>query len=239
MSGRAAGASAQTLSLQTSFSPDELGAPTNLAATVAVASSSVVPPPLSGFLAYMPAGLGLHLRGVATCQRAWLEADGPEGCPARSRVGFGGGVGAFELAGAPVKEPYTLDLFLAPREEGRTAILIYANAITPVAVQLVLTAKEVDAPKPYAFGLAVEVPPIPTVPGASDGAMETGYVSLGGADVAYFQTVHGKRRLVHVKGITVPSTCPPGGFPFQAQATFADGTVAGASFAAPCPGGRG
>lgn len=239
LSGTAAGSPAQTLSLQASFAPNELGASSNLAVTVAVASSKGVPPPVSDLVTYAPAGLRLDLRGVATCQRAWLEADGPQGCPERSRVGFGGGVGAFDLAGAPVKEPYTLDLFLGPREDAHTTILIYADAIAPVGVQLVLSAKEIGAPKPYGFGLAVEVPAIPTVPGASDASMESGYVSLGGANVAYFQTSRGKRKLVHVKGLTVPSTCPSGGFPFQAQATFTDGTSATGSFAAPCPDGRG
>jgi hypothetical protein len=234
----AAGLAQDTLTLSASLTPNVLGAPTNLAASATLASSEGLPQPVSDFVVYVPAGLRVDVRGVATCQPVRLELDGPAGCPAQSRVGFGGGVGAFELAGAPVKEPYTLDLFLAPRERGRLAVLIYADAVAPVAVQLVLTAREVPAPKPYAFGLAVEVPPVPTVPGAGDASVESGYISLGGADVAYYKTIAGRRKLVHVQGVIAPASCPHSGFPFQAIATFADGTTSSATYASPCPTGR-
>jgi hypothetical protein len=237
-SGAALGSPTQTVTLGAGFTPNELGAPTNLSTTLTFASSAGLPDPVSDVVAYGPAGLSVQVHGVATCQRAKLEADGPSGCPAESRVGFGGGVGVFDLAGLPVKEPYTLDFFLAPQEHGHLAILIYADAVNPVAVQFVLTAREVHGPRPYGFGLAVEVPPISTVPGAANASVESSFASLGGANIAYYQTIHGKRALMHVKGLVAPATCPPGGFPFEAIVTFADGSTSTASYSSPCPSGR-
>ncbi len=234
MSGAALGSPAPTFSLAASFTPDALGASTNLSMTMSLAQSAGVPDPVSRFVVYGPAGLGLDVRGLATCARAKLELDGPSGCPAQSRVGFGGGVGAAEISGMPVKEPYTLDFFLAPREHGRLAILILVTA-SSFSVNLVLTAKEVHGPPPYGFGLAVEVPPVHTIPGAANASAETGYVSLGGANVAYYRTVHGVRRLVHVRGLTAPATCPSGGFPFTATVTFEDGTTTAGRYASACP----
>jgi hypothetical protein len=239
VSGVALGLSSQTITLGAGFTPDELGAPTNLSTTMTFTSGAGVPDPVRDLLAYGPAGLAVDVHGLATCERAKLEADGPHGCPPESRVGFGGGVGVFELAGAPVKEPYTLDFFLAPREHGHLVMLIYADAISPVAVQLVLTASEIRGQGPYGFGLAVEVPPISTVPGAANASVESSYASLGGANIAYYRTIRGKRTLVHIKGLIEPATCPAGGFPFEAVFTFEDGTTSTGRYSSPCPrGGR-
>ncbi|HLM86032.1 MAG TPA: hypothetical protein VK272_07590 [Solirubrobacteraceae bacterium] len=238
LSGVALGSPSQTFTLGASFTPNELGAPTNLSTNMTFASSAGVPQPVSDVVAYGPAGLAVDVHGIPTCERAKLEADGPSGCPAQSRVGFGGGVGVVELAGALVKEPYTLDFFLAPREHGHLAMLIYVSAANPVPVQLVLAAKGIHGPRPYGFGLAVEVPAVNTLPGAALASVETSYASLGGANIAYYRTIHGKRKLVHVKGLIEPATCPSGGFPFEALVTFAEGSTSTGSYSSPCPRAR-
>jgi hypothetical protein len=235
LSDVAFGAPSQTFTLDAGLTPDELDAPTNLSATLTLAQTLGVPTPVSDVVVYGPAGLRLEVRGLPTCTRQALETVGPSGCPAESRVGFGGGVGAFELAGVPVKEPYTLDFFLAPREHGHLAMLIYASALNPIGLQLVLSAKEVRGPSPYGFGLAVAVPKLPTIPGAANASVETGYVSLGGADVAYYRTVHGKRRLVPISGVIAPATCAGAGFSFEARITFEDLTTSVAEYTSPCP----
>jgi hypothetical protein len=227
-----------TFTFGAAFTPNALGAATNLSTTMTFASGAGDPQPISELVAFAPAGLELDVQGVATCEHMTLEVDGPSGCPAQSRIGFGGGVGVFDLAGGPVKEPYTLDFFLAPQEHGHLAILIYADAVNPVAVQFVLTAREVHGPRPYGFGLAVEVPPVSTVPGAANASVESSFASLGGADIAYYQTIHGRRTLVHIKGLVAPATCPAGGFPFEVIVTFEDGSTSTASYSSPCPSGR-
>jgi hypothetical protein len=224
-----------TFSINAYFTPDKLGAPTNLSAKAVFSYGAVAPMPIDNFLAYAPAGLGVDVRGTGVCQKASLEANGPNACPADSRIGFGGGVGIVEIAKEFIKAPFTFDLFLAPRENGRLVILVYVTADNPVSLQLVLVAREVRGAKPYGFGVNVEVPPIPTLPGAAYASVESTYLSVGSQKIAYFHTVRGKRRLLHVKGLIVPKICPRGGFPFLVTIGFVDGTSSSDRYTAPCP----
>ena len=232
----AAAWAAQTLTINTRFTPDKLGAPTNLSATAIFGSTTPgVPAPIRHVTAYGPAGLQVDVRGAGTCTVVKLEAVGPSACPADSRIGFGGGVGLLELAGEVIHEPFTLDFFLGPRENGRMVVLIYVNAVSPVSVQLVLTAREVHGPKPYGWGVTFDIPIIPTLPGASYASVEKTSFTFGDYKVGYFKTIHGKRKLVHVKGLIVPKTCPSGGFPYEAAFSFEDGTTNTYKGAIPCP----
>jgi hypothetical protein len=225
-----------TLTIHASFTPDKLGAPTNLSGTAKFTSDTGgTPPPISNFTVYAPAGMGVDIRGTGTCTAAKLEANGPTGCPADSRAGFGNGMALLELAKQVIHEPYTIDLFFAPKENGHLVFLAYVDAVSPASVELVLVAKEVHAPKPYGFGLSVEVPPIPTLPEASDASVEGVSITLGATNIAYYKTVHGKKRLFHVRGIVVPKTCPPGGFPLETILQFADGTSNISKTAIACP----
>jgi hypothetical protein len=216
---------AETLTTEVSLSPDKLGAPTNLSVVAQFHSTtSGVPSPVTKVTAYLPAGMEIDVHGASTCTAAALEATGPEACPARSRVGFGKGTGLLELAKEVIQEPYTLDLFLGPKEDGRLVVLAYVEGRSPASFQIVVAAKEFRAPKPYGIGFTFEVPLIPTLPEASDASIETAYITVGDKNVAYFETVHGRRNLVHVPGIVVPKSCPHGGFPYGALVSFADGS---------------
>jgi hypothetical protein len=225
----------QTLTIHASFSPDKLGTPTNLSATATFHSSTAVPSPVSKVTAYLPAGMVIDVRGAGTCVAAKLEAGGPSACPADSRVGFGGGVGLIELAKEVIREPYTLDLFLGPRESGHLVVLAYVDAASPASFQIVVVAREVRAPKPYGLGFTIDIPPIPTLPEASNASIESAFLTLGDKNVAYYKQVHGKRKLLHVQGIVVPKTCPSGGFPIKATIDFTDNTTLTATPAIPCP----
>jgi len=225
----------ETFTIASYFTPDRLGAPTNLSANAVFADSGTVPVPVGHVLAYGPAGLRIDVAGTSTCERASLETDGPAGCPADSRIGFGGGVGLEEIEREIVKEPFTLDFFLAPREAGHLAILVYVDASSPIQIELVILAKEVQGPKPYGFGVEFEIPPIPTLPGASYASVESSYFTVGSQHIAYYHDVHGRRQLVRVKGLIVPDTCPLGAFPFKAKISFLDGSSSTDSYTAPCP----
>ncbi len=235
LTGAAIAWASQTLTFSARLTPDKLGAATNLSAETTITSDEGTPSPVSSVVAYLPAGLKVHVQGIATCEQSKLETRGASGCPASSRVGFGGGVGAVQFGGELVKESYTLDFFLAPSEDGHLAVLIYVNAVNPVPVQLVLVGKEIAAPAPYGFAISVQVPPVSTIPGAANAAVESNYISIGSTNVAYFETVHGKRKLVHIKGLTAPKTCSGHGFPFALTMSFADGTTSTASSTDPCP----
>jgi hypothetical protein len=230
---------AETLTVTANFTPDKLGAPTNLAVTGKFVSTTSAPPsPIINLTAYLPAGVEIDSRGAGTCTAAKLEASGPGGCPADSRVGFGGGMGLIELAKEIIHEPYTLDFFFGPRENGHLAILAYVQAFSPAAFELVLVAKEIPVSKPYGLGLSVDVPPIPTLPEASDASVESAFLTLGSKNVAYYKTIHGKKTLLHVRGVVVPKKCPHGGFPLKATVSFADGSTLTIDPTIPCPHAR-
>lgn len=238
--GAAIAFASETFTTKIYFTPDKLGASANLSATTTFAlQGTTVPTPIGHVLAYGPAGLKVDVAGTGTCQRALLEEKGPSGCPADSRIGFGGGLGLVEIAKEFIKEPYTLDFFVAPKENGHLAFLVYAQGVSPVSVELVILAKEVQAgPKPYGIGFEFNIPPIPTLPGASYASVETNYFTIGSQKVAYYNTVAGHQKLVHVKGLIVPKTCPKGGFPFKITVNFLDGTSATDTYTAPCPPGK-
>ncbi len=237
--GAALAFASETFTIKSYFTPDQLGAPANLSAnTVFAPDGSAVPTPVGHVLAYGPAGLTVNVAGAGACQKAKLELQGPSGCPADSRIGFGGGLGLVEIAKEFIKEPYTLDFFLGPRESGRLTFLIYAQGVSPVSVELVIVAKEIHGAKPYGFGVEFEIPPIPTLPGASYASIETNYFTIGSQKVAYYHTVHGRQQLVHVKGLIVPKTCPRGGFPFKVTIGFLDGSSSTDTYTAPCPPGK-
>jgi hypothetical protein len=225
-----------TLVVHESFTPDKLGAPTNLSITAKFASTTGGPPsPITRLTLYAPGGLAIDARGAGTCTATKLTEHGPSGCPANSRAGFGGGVGLLELPKAIIREPYTLDFFFGSTEHGHLTLLAYASAVSPVAVELVVIAKEVHAPKPYGLGFSVEIPPISALPGASLASVESAFATFGAANVAYYEKVHGKRTLVHLRGMVVPKACPRGGFPTEGTVGFADGTSLTVNPTIPCP----
>jgi hypothetical protein len=226
----------QALTLHASFSPDRLGASTNLSLNAKLLSNTAgPPPPITKFVLYAPAGLGIDTRGAGTCAVVVLKQNGPSGCPTNSRAGFGGGMAALELPNETIHAPYTLDFFFAPRENGHLRLLVYASALIPAGVEFVLVAKEIPARKPYGLGFSVEVPPISSFPGAPDASIESAFVTVGGAHVAYYESVHGKQTLVHLKGLVVPRRCPSGGFPTEGKVDFANGATLTVNPTIPCP----
>jgi hypothetical protein len=231
-------AGGDALIVKEAFTPDRLGAAANLSITASFASSADVPPsPINRLTLYGPAGLGIQARDAGTCTAVALEQRGPAGCPADSRVGFGGGVAVLALPGQLVREPFTLDFFFASSKHGRMRLLAYASGTSPVAAALVVVAREIPAPKPYGLGFSVQVPQVSTIPGAAYASVESAFATLGASDVAYFKTVHGRRTLVHVKGLIVPRTCPFGGFPTRGTVEFADGATFTVNPTIPCPRG--
>jgi hypothetical protein len=226
----------EALTVHARFTPDKLGASTNLSLTASFSSTSGgAPSPVRKFTLYAPAGMQVDARGAATCAPATLEKAGSSGCPEDSRVGFGGGVGLVELPTETIREPYTLEFFFVSRSHGHLVFLVYASAVAPVAVELVVVARQVPAPKHYGLGFSVEVPPISTFPGAPDASIESVYATLGAANVAYYENVHGKSKLVHIRGMVVPKSCPAGGFASEGTIDFADGSTLTVNPTIPCP----
>ncbi len=224
----------ETLTFRAALTPDALGAPTNISAAATFTSITTLNP-VTKVSVYAPAGLSENLSGVDVCAATILEQVGASGCPVDSRAGFGGGVARLELGSEVIHEPFAVDIFLASKNRTHLSFLAYARGSLPASVELILKAQEIPAPKPYGFGFSVEVPPLPTIPGASETSIESAFVTLGAPNVAYYKTVHGKRTLVHIKGLLAPTSCPRGGFPFRGEIYFANGTNASSDAFVPCP----
>ena len=220
----------EQVKISASFSPDKLGAPTLVKGNSEFSSTTArVPSPLSSVTIMGPAGLGLDLKGTATCSVAALEAMGPSACPARSVAGYGGGMGIYELAGQIIEESFTVQVFVGNNQPGHYEVLLYVNAVSPVSVQLVFHSLIVKEPKPYGLGFSFAVPEVKTLPEASNASVKTANLTLGATPA--------EQKHFHVAGILVPKTCPKGGFPDQAIFGFEDGTTVAAKSTIPCPKG--
>jgi hypothetical protein len=218
------------------FSPDVLGAPTNVFGSAKIGSTSLpLPSPIDHVDVYGPAGVTLNLEGSGTCREEALKQIGPRGCPADSKAGTGGGEGAYELAGEVIKEAYTLEFFLSDNQPGHIAMMILLKGSSPVSIEVVFPATVINGPKPYGLGFSVDVPLIKVLPEASDATATTAFLSLGAHNVTYYKKVDGKRKLFHVKGIILPKHCPHGGWPVASSFSFQDGSTVMAKRMVPCP----
>ncbi len=218
------------------FSPNEFGAPTNAFGKATIGSTNLpVPSPITHIDVFGPSGVTLNLQGTGTCKKEQLENIGPKACPTNSKAGFGGGESAYEIANEVIKESYTVDFFLADNQPGHTALLVYVEGSTPVSIQLVFMASVIQGPKPYGLGFSLEVPLIKVLPEASDASVTSGFLSLGAHNAAFYENVHGKRKLLHVKGIVLPAICPHAGWPVATQFSFEDGSTILAKHTIPCP----
>jgi hypothetical protein len=226
----------ETVSITASFTPDRLGVPTNAFGTATISSTTgPVPSPITHVNVYGPAGVTLDLQGSGICAEELLQRRGPKACPANSRAGFGGGQGIYRLGKELVEEKYTLDFFLSDNRPGHTKLLIFLSGSSPVLVEIILAGTVIQGPKPYGLGFSVDVPPIKVLPEASNASAKTAFLTLGAHNVAYYRRIHGKRKLLHVKGIVLPKTCPRTGWPVASQFTFEDGSTVMAASKVPCP----
>jgi hypothetical protein len=218
------------------FSPDVLGAPTNVFGSARIGSTDLpLPSPIEHVNVYGPAGVTLNLEGSGTCREEALKQLGPSGCPADSKAGTGGGEGAYELGGEVINEAYTLEFFLSDNRPGHIAMIILLRGSDPVSIEVVFPATVITGPKPYGLGFSVDVPLIKVLPEASDATATTSFLNLGAHNVTYYKKVHGRRKLFHVEGIVLPKHCPHGGWPVASSFTFEDGSTVMAKHTVPCP----
>lgn len=236
-------AATQSASLRASFSPERLGAPTMVSIGFRISSvpvgSSV---PLTSVNMLLPNELGLATSGLGleNCIVTQLETRGPNGCPTDARMGLGTATAEIPIGGEPVVESAQIEVFSSRVQDGRLALLVYANAPFPVSAQLVFPATVVPAFPPYGEGVDTDVPLIPTVPGGPDVAVTHFQMTLGttmsGPDsFVYYRSVGGRQVAYSPRGLVLPPVCPRGGFPFGAQFTFQDHSMATAHTIVPCP----
>lgn len=229
--------------LSASFRPEHLGAPTTILLAFRINS---FPPdsqtPLRSVSLQLPSEMGIATSGLGleNCLVSRLEALGPRGCPADSLMGRGTATAEIPIGGEIVAESARVELFSAPVQSGRLALLVYADGESPVSAQLVFPAVVVPAASPYSEGIETSVPLVPSLPGGPDVAvtrfqMALGTTSRGIGQFVYYRRVHGRRVPYAPSGLLLPSRCPGGGFPFKARFAFEDGTTTSADTSVACP----
>jgi hypothetical protein len=229
----------QTVQLHTSFSPDTPGASTTITFSFTIAASDGgVPSPLLGLDLHLPAGLGIarNSLGLATCQPEGLYIEGPEGCPANSRVGFGSALAEIPYGPEIVRETASVYAYRGESEHSEDiTILFFTEALHPVFAALVFPGTLSAETGLYSASLDTEVPLIPSVPDGPNVSVVRFQSTFGPQNLIYSRTVDGRTVYFHPRGVSVPRSCPPGGYPFAADFRFEDGSAQTVHSTAPCP----
>jgi hypothetical protein len=225
--GSQAPASSQApATIAASFHPDRLGAMGALTITMDFAESAVgEPPPLRRSVLRLPTGLGIEIPHLRSCEPHRLQLLGARGCPAQSLLGVGRALVRAPLGSQSLGESISLWLFLGPLRNLQPTFAMLAQGYTPFDERVVLSGTVLPDNPPYGEDLVLPVPAIGTLPLEPEAQVAS--VSL---------TIGSSRRSARASNTTIePTHCPPGGFPFAAELTYADGSIRDISTATPCP----
>jgi hypothetical protein len=225
-----AASAAPTARLSARLTPERLGAATTMSFGFQIEFGNGPPALLHSVDLHFPANLGFATSGlgVASCEPQALETLGASACPADSIMGSGSALVEIPIGPEVVRETTELTLAAAPSSDGYLHILIGAIGLEPVLAQVVL--QTVLQPG----RLHIEIPPIPSLPGAPDVAVVRLQATVGG-NLHYTERVHGRTVSYRPAGITLPGSCPPGGFRFAAAFTFIAAGSATGHAAVACP----
>jgi len=126
-----------------------LGGPGTLGIDLAIASTlGGVPSPLTQLRFEVPAGATYHFATTPVCAAKVIESSpgAPPACPTGSRIGDGSAAVEGMIAGAPLNEAATLELYLTSRRPVRYEV--WARATTPVQQTLVFAGAFVPTASP-------------------------------------------------------------------------------------------
>jgi hypothetical protein len=225
--------------MHVALQPGRLGRPTAVDIDIQIGAPPV-PPPLSTLAILYPSELGFTSGelGLESCSQSELEAHGPAGCPASSRMGNGSAQVQAPFGSGTIGETGELQVIRGPELEGQTQLLFYTEASRPLAGQLAFSSVLLAASAPYEQ-IQLSVPAIPSIPEAPDIALVSLHVVLDPSGLRYYERSHGRRVAYHPTGVILPHRCPRGGFPFGVQVGFVGGARSTARTVASCSGRRG
>jgi hypothetical protein len=234
---------AETARLTAGFSPYRLGRSTTLKLALKLGVAGApggLPSPVTSFNMRIPTDLELigSSLGLAICPPEALLAGGQESCSPNARLGFGSAEIEVPLGPEAVPEAASIDAEMGPPVEGQIGVLLYAEAGAPVAAQLIFPGVLFGSAGSTGQSLDTAVPLIPTLPGAPDISMVSMNLSLGPDQLTYYKQVNGRTVGYRPEGIALPASCPRGGFRFESDISFQDGTSVTASSTVPCPARR-
>ncbi len=228
----------QTVSLKATFTPDKLGASTTIGFSFHIANTEGgLPSPLTHVDLRMPPGMNYITSslGIAECFPQRLIEKGLAGCPANSRLGMGSAFVEVPFGQDAGHEIPEIQALMGPPHNGNVVVLFYANGLAPVYAQIVFAGELVTGGGAFGEDLAAAIPLIPSVTNGPPVSIINVKSTIGPNHLLYTKRVHG--RIVHYRpqGVSVPDRCPHGGFPFQADFAFLDGSTVTAKTKVPCP----
>jgi hypothetical protein len=229
---------AETVALHTSFTPDKLGASTTIGFGFTIGSSTGgLPSPLTHVSLRMPKGMNYVTTtlGLSICKPESLVAEGLSGCSANSRLGYGSAYVEVPFGEGTGHEIPEIAALMGPPHEGNIVVLFYANGIAPVYAQIVFAGELLPGEGAFGGDLDTTIPQIPSVTNGPPVSIINVNSTIGPNRLTYYKHVHGKLVGYKPQGISLPSKCPRGGFPFSAQFTFLDGSQVVATHNVPCP----
>jgi len=227
---------APSVRMHVSLAPGRLGRPTAVDIDIQIATPPT-PPPLSTLAILYPSQLGFTSGelGLESCSQSELEARGPAGCPASSRMGDGSARVLAPFDSGTISETGQLQVIRGPELEGHTQLLFYVENSRAIAAQLAFSSVLLAASAPYEQ-IQLAVPPIPSIPEAPDIALVSLHVVLDPTGLRYYERSHGRRVAYHPTGVILPRRCPRGGFPFGVEVGFVGGARSSARTVASCSG---
>jgi hypothetical protein len=231
-------ASAPTVVLHTSFSPNRLGASTTVGFGFDVAGpNGSVPSPLRSVSLKLPPGINYLTTtlGLAICQPAALLEHGLAGCSPNSRLGFGSAYVEVPFGETSGHEIPDIEAVMGPPHNGNIVVLFYADGREPVYAQLVFTGELIAGTQTLGGSLNAAIPLVPSVPAGPPVSIVRVRTTIGPAHLTYYERKHGRTISFHPRGVSLPSRCPRGGFVFSAGFSFEDGTSTVANSTVPCP----
>jgi hypothetical protein len=213
-----------------SLSPDRLGARASLDFSIRYAGGEFgVPSPVRHSVLRFPAGMSLDIPRLRACSAARLRVHGPSGCPAQSEIGSGHALVETHAGSQITTEEVELHAFLGPPENLQPTFEIFAQGYTPLDEHLVFGGEVMSANAPYGEELVMSIPPVPSLPLEPDASIVTFSLTVGAGRGTGTRPPHPQST------VGIPRSCPPGGFPFAAQFSYADGTTGSALARVPCP----
>ncbi|MHB8242188.1 MAG: hypothetical protein ACYDHN_09370 [Solirubrobacteraceae bacterium] len=219
-------ADATSATIVPTLTPDRLGSRSSLTYTIHFTDGKAgVPSPVHRAVLQFPAGLTLELPTLHSCSPMRLRAHGPTSCPPRSELGSGHALAEFQAGSQVLTERLTMWVFLGPPRNLQPTVEVLVQGYTPFDERVILTATQFTGEPPYGEGLAIPIPTIRTLALEPPASIVTFSLRIGTT----------RRRSRYTGAIVVPSHCPPGGFPFAAHFTYADGSAGRALATEGCP----
>ena len=225
-------------SLNASFSPNRLGAPTTISFAFHLETSEgTAPPPLTSLDLRIPAGMNYTRTtlGLSICRPSALLARGLAGCPPNSRLGYGSALVEVPFGVGNGHEIPEVQAVAGPSSAGNLVVLFYANGLFPVSAQLTFSGEVLPDSGAFGSQLQTKVPLVASVPGGPDVSIVSVQSTIGPQHLTYYKHVHGRLVAFRPRGVAVPERCPRGGFPFAASFAFQDGSSTTAATTVPCP----